>query len=435
MKNRYYQDLQFIFNESIKAVKPDNAIRKYISLEENVLSLASDRIPLVDIERIFVVGAGKATAPMAKAVEDILGSLIDEGQIVVKYGHTENLKFIKIIEAGHPIPDQKGLVGAEGVVELAMKANKRDLVLCLLSGGGSALLPMPAKGLTLEDKQEVTRLLLRSGATIHEINTIRKHISGIKGGFLARYCYPAKLFTFVVSDVIGDDLSVIASGPTYPDNSTFQDCVDILVKYEILDLIPLTVKNHILEGKSGLKPETPKSNDECFEKTKNIIIANNRIAIESAYNTALKLGYEVEILAYDLEGESRIVAKSILTQIMDKIKIYKGTKDLCFIAGGETTVTVKGGGLGGRNQEMALSAALILHNGPEIFFMSCGTDGNDGPTDAAGAIVDNSTVSRALSMNIDPSYYLESNDSYNFFKKVGGHVITGPTNTNVMDLQ
>jgi hydroxypyruvate reductase len=373
---------------------------------------------------------------MAAAIEDILGEKITKGIINVKYQHVVNLKRIKLIEAGHPVPDKNGQNGASAILELALSAAKNDLVVCLISGGGSALLPLPYKGLTLKDKQKTIKELLSCGASIHEINSIRKHTSMIKGGRLAQAIYPATLVSLILSDVVGDDLEVVASGPTAQDSSTFSDCVKIIKKYNIIKKLPSSVINHLEAGASGNIPESPKTGDPVFKKTYNLIIGSNIEAIMSAKKKAESLGYNTLILSSLIEGETRQVAHihgAIAREITKTGNPIPSPA--CILSGGETTVVLKGKGLGGRNQEFSLAAAIDIAGNKNTVVLCAGTDGNDGPTDAAGALADNNTIKRAISIGLDPNKFLENNDSYNFFKDLNDLLITGPTNTNVMDLR
>ena len=425
-----------IFNKGIEAVEPGLAVKRFCRREGDNLFIGNRKYDLSGIKNIFVTGAGKATAPMAAAIEDILGENITCGIINVKYGHTASLNRIRLIEAGHPVPDKNGMQGADEILNLVEGAKKDDLVLCLISGGGSALLVLPTEGITLKDKQDTIKILLSCGATIHEINTIRKHISKIKGGRLARAASPATMVSLILSDVVGDDLDVIASGPSVPDPSTFEECLEIFKKYKITKNIPKTVVLHIRKGASSKASETPKEGDRIFKNTYNLIIAGNMEAINAARQESNKMGYKTLVLSSMIEGETRDVAK-VHTAIAKEI--LKTSNPIppaaCILSGGETTVNITGSGLGGRNQEFVLAAAIDIAERKNIVVLSGGTDGGDGPTDAAGAIADTNTLKRAESMSLNPSRYLLNNDSYNFFKKLGDLLITGPTNTNVMDLR
>ena len=377
---------------------------------------------------IYVVGAGKAGASMAAAVERVLGRRITAGLVNVKDGHTAKLRHIELNECGHPVPDSRGVDGAERIAALAASAEEDDLVLCLISGGASALLPAPAPPITLEEKQSVTRLLLACGANIHEINAVRKHISRIKGGQLARLAAPATVESLLLSDVIGDDLDVIGSGPTAPDASTFGDVATILDKYTITDRVPSSVRKRIAEA----EPETPKPGDPLFRAVRNTVIGSNRLALDAAARHAQELGYRTLVLASEIEGETREVARmhaAIARQIVRASQPVRAPA--CIITGGETTVTIKGDGLGGRNQEFVLAAAIDIAGWPGTVVFSGGTDGSDGPTDAAGAIADGDTFRR----NPEARRFLDVNDSYHYFEGLGDLVKTGPTNTNVMDVR
>jgi glycerate 2-kinase len=373
---------------------------------------------------------------MASGLEELIGDRITAGSINVKYGHTANLSIIRLQEAGHPLPDENGVQGANHILSLARNADSHDLVLCLLSGGGSALLPLPAAGLSLADKQAATDILLSCGANIHQINAIRKHLSRIKGGRLAQAVAPARLTSLILSDVVGDDLDAIASGPTVGDASTFVDCREIIRRYDIERDLPPAVVQHIDQGCRGEIAETPKPDDPLFAKVSNLIIGSNREALLAARQTALELGYTPLVLSSLMEGETRFVARVHAAMAREITQSgHPVPAPACLLSGGETTVTLRGRGLGGRNQEFALAAVRDLANAGHIVLLSAGTDGTDGPTDAAGAIADSRTAARALRAGIDSDRYLAENDSYHFFQKLDDLLITGPTHTNVMDLR
>jgi len=430
------QDAQKIFDAGLQAVDPKVAVHKYLKLESEHLRVGEQTYQLSDFNNIFVVGAGKAGAPMAAAVEEALGDRLSAGVINVKYGHTEPLNKIKINEAGHPVPDQAGLWGTLEIVEFLEGAGKKDLIICLISGGGSALLPLPVDGISLAEKQELTEKLLACGATINEINTIRKHISKIKGGQLARLAFPATLITFILSDVVGDPLDAIASGPAVPDTSTFQDVNDILSRYGIWHDIPIPIQSHIQKGINGEIPETPKSGDEIFSKLQNVIVGSNTQAVLAAKNEAQNLGYNTLMLSSLMEGETKEVAGVHSAIAKEILKTGNPVKPpACLISGGETTVTLRGDGKGGRNQEFVLAAAIDISGLEPVVILSGGTDGTDGPTDAAGAICDGQTISKAKKRGMNAMGYLSKNDSYSFFKPLNDLLITGPTKTNVMDLR
>jgi len=425
-----------IFIHALKAVDPIEAVKRCLKVEGDDLTVNGKTYSLQDYGHIYVVGAGKAGASMALAVEAILGDRITKGVINVKYGYLSELKRVKLNEVGHPIPDEKGVSGSQEIAGLLERLGENDLVICLISGGGSALLPSPAEGITLEDKQKITNLLLECGANINEINAIRKHISELKGGGLARLTYPSTLITLILSDVVGDPLDVIASGPTVPDKSTFGDCMAILKKYNLLEKVPQSIKGRIQRGVNGEIEETPKTGSPIFEKTQNVIIGSNIIAVKSAEQRARELGYNPLILSTSIEGETREVAKVHAAIAKEIVKTnHPIGPPACVISGGETTVTIRGKGLGGRNQEFVLASALDIQGLKDVVVLSGGTDGTDGPTDAAGAIADVDTVRRARELGLDANVYLEDNDSYHFFEKLEDLLITGPTNTNVMDLR
>ncbi|MCG2754992.1 MAG: glycerate kinase [Desulfobacteraceae bacterium] len=430
------KDAEEIFYSGLRAVDPGLAVKRYCRRENNHIFIADLRYDLSEYKNIFVIGAGKATAPMAAEIENLLGNRITKGIINVKYGHTSKLGRIKLIEAGHPVPDKNGQKGAGDIVDLANNAGKDDLVICLISGGGSALLPLPFPGLTLKDKRDTIKILLSCGASIHEINALRKHISMIKGGRLAQAAYPASLVSLILSDVVGDNLDVIASGPTVPDSSSFDDCIKIIDKYSIRKKLPKPVVRHIKDGISGRVPETPKTGDPAFDKTHNLIIGSNIEAISAAKKKSKSLGYNTIILSSMIEGDTTHVAHVHSAIAREIIKTGNPiSSPACILSGGETTVTIKGKGLGGRNQEFALAAAMDIAGAENVVILSGGTDGTDGPTDAAGAIADTNTLSRATAMGLNPVHFLANNDSYHFFQKLGDLLITGPTNTNVMDLR
>jgi hydroxypyruvate reductase len=424
------------------AVKTSTSLRKDASKIFSAALVAADPVDSVvrtlrrekfeRFRRIHVVGAGKAGASMALGAERVLGRRIATGLINVKDGHLAKLKRIELNECGHPIPDERGVAGARRIAEIAAQAGADDLVLCLISGGGSALMPLPAPPITLEEKQATTRLLLACGADIHEINALRKHISLIKGGQLARLAYPAPVLALLLSDVIGDDLDVIGSGPTAPDASTFQRVKSILDKYELWARVPNVVRTRIEAGLAGDISETPKPGDAELACTRNLVIGSNDLAVRAAAAKAKELGYRTLMLSTFVEGETREIARMHAAIAREIVRSGRPIRPpACIITGGETTVTIKGRGLGGRNQEFVLAAAIDIAGLPNVVILSGGTDGSDGPTDAAGAIADGGTLRRLPSAR----EYLSANDSYHYFQKLGDLLITGPTNTNVMDVR
>ncbi|MGD2099092.1 MAG: glycerate kinase [Desulfobacterales bacterium] len=429
------QHARHIFEAGLQAVDPVAAINDYVTVRENVLRIGDQRFDLREYDRILIVGAGKAVAPMAQAMQDQLGNRIADGIIVTKDDHGLPLKKIKVCEASHPVPDARGVAGTEEILALVENATERDLVICLISGGGSALLIAPVEEISLADKQHTTKLLLACGATIHEFNTVRKHLSRAKGGRLAQKAYPATVTSLILSDVVGDDLDVIASGPTVPDPSTFHDAEQILKGYGIWDQLPANVRNHIERGSAGQIEDTPKSDHMAFQRCSQVLVGTNLQALAAAGKAAKRLGYRPLILSSKIEGEAREVAK-FYTAVAKEVLSSNNPMEppVCVLAGGETTVTISGEGRGGRNQEFALAAAMAIDGVNKVVVLSGGTDGTDGPTDAAGALADGMTLKRARDENMDPKDFLRRNDSYRFFKQLDDLVITGPTRTNVMDI-
>lgn len=424
-----------IYRHALRAVDAEEAVLNQLCMEGDSLLLRGAQYDLRRYRRVICVGAGKASAGMARALEYLLGDRLEGGIINVKYGHGLPLRKIKLNEAGHPLPDENGVRGSMEIARILTDASEEDLVLCVLSGGASALLTLPAPGLTLEDKQAVTRILLGCGARIQEINAIRKHLSALKGGQLARLASPATLIALILSDVVGHRLDVVASGPTLPDGSTFQECLKILDKYGIAHKVPSRVRDRLERGALGEVPETLKAGDPAFLKVQNLVIGSNATALNAAREKAEELGFNTFVLTSYITGEAREIAHlfpAIAMQILGTGSPVK--PPACLLAGGETTVTIRGQGKGGRCQEMALAAAIEMEGLKNALLLCGGTDGNDGPTDAAGAIIDGGTLETALKKGLDPLQYLQASDSYSFFKALGEQFITGPTNTNVMDI-
>ena len=425
-----------IFFAGLQGVEPENAIKRHIRRSGNDLVTPNGTYELNHYRNIYIVGGGKAGAPMAKAMEDILGERISEGLVIVKYGHGEATRKVKVLEAAHPIPDENGVQHTKELLGLLKRTQENDLVFCLLSGGGSALMIAPAEGVTLQEKQELTRHLLECGASIDEINTLRKHVSGIKGGRLAKAAYPSTVISLILSDVVGDDLSTIASGPTYPDGTTFSGCLEILERYGIKEKISKTIVAYLQMGCGNQEEETLKRGNLVLEKTENIIVGSNIQALQSARAKAETLGFNTLILSSSIEGETKDVAKvhaAIAKEIIATENPIK--RPACILSGGETTVKIQGTGKGGRNQEFALAAAAEIEGIKGVTILCAGTDGNDGPTDAAGAVVDGDSISRALKKGLKAREFLDNNDSYSFFSIQGDLFKTGPTKTNVMDLR
>jgi hydroxypyruvate reductase len=425
-----------IFEAGLKAVDPKEAVSKFVTLEGNRLHIGEKELDLSEFSRVWAIGAGKASAAMAQAVEEILGDLVSGGLVIVKYNYGAPLQKIRLEEAGHPTPDENGWRATQELADLVAKMGRKDLVLFLLSGGGSALLPMPVESITLEEKMATTSLLLKSGASIEEINTIRKHLSQIKGGRLATLAHPATLVSLVLSDVVGDPLDVIASGPTVGDPSTFQDCKAVLDRYSLTEKVPPSVRSHLEAGIKGEVAETPKPDNNIFSNTYNTLVGNNLQALKAAAEEAQLLGYRTLILSSMIEGDTTEAAGFHTALVKEIVRSgHPVGPPACLISGGETTVVVRGKGKGGRNLEFSLVAALDLEGLTGVCLLSGGTDGTDGPTDAAGAVVDGDTVARALAKGLDPREFLKENDSYHFFQHLDDLLMTGPTNTNVMDLR
>lgn len=423
-------------NAALEAVDPKVVIRSQVKIEGDMLKIGNLSLNLREFRNIFIVGGGKATGHMAEALEELLGDHIKNGIINVPYDYPPyQTRKIRLHQASHPIPDISGVKGASHMLDLVSQAKENDLIICLLSGGGSSLMPKPCSGVTLEDKRKVTDALLKSGATINEINTVRKHVSDIKGGWLAKKAYPATLVNLILSDVVGDPLDSIASGPTVPDSTTFKDAIEILKRYKLWSKVPSSVTKVLLDGEKGLIPETPKPGDKVFTKVHNIVVGNNLTASLSAYVSAQKAGLNALLLSSRLEGQARDVG-TMSASIAKEIVASENPvpKPAGIVAGGETTVTVVGKGEGGRNQEIVLSAALKIGNADGVVIASMSTDGVDGPTDAAGAIADGKTLLRSYELGLDPRKFLAENDSYSFFSKLGDLIFTGPTGTNVCDV-
>jgi hydroxypyruvate reductase len=429
------QDSRRIFDAGVAAVDPVAALQRTLVRHGDILAVDGRPYDLRRYAHIYVVGTGKAGATMVQGLESVLDGRLSAGAVTVKYDHLAPVRYVTLYEAGHPIPDAAGVRGAEAVVHLAQQAGADDLVFCLLSGGGSALLPAPSPGISLAEKQQLTSLMLECGASVDEINVIRKHISRLKGGQLAQLVTPATLITLVLSDVVGDRLDAIASGPTVPDPSTFQDCLDIVRHYNLMTRLPESIRTRLQRGQAGAEPETPKPHTAVFARCQTVIIGSNRMALQTACTTAQELGYTTLLLSSSVQGEAREVAR-VYAAIAQEIRRSGAplAPPACVLAGGEPTVTLRGDGKGGRNQELALAAALDITGLEGVVLLSGGTDGTDGPTDAAGAWVDGQTVARARTLGLDPESYLRRCDSYYFFAALDDLLITGPTGTNVMDM-
>jgi len=428
---------------ALAAVEPAAAVRRALRREGDVLFVAGRRYDLTAYRRVFIVGGGKAVAPMADATAAILGDQLTGGVVITKYGHTLKDQRpiapdrLQLLEAGHPVPDEAGLRGAEQLAKLLDDAGADDLVICLISGGGSALLTLPQPGVGLDDLRLLTDALLRCGATIVEINTIRKHLSRLKGGGLARLAAPATVVALILSDVVGDPLDAIASGPTSPDPTTFADAWTVLERYELAvpAAIPHTIVEHLQAGLAGRVAETPKPGDSIFAQVQNVIIGSNALAAQAAVAEARSLGFSALLLSTYVEGEAREVARVVAALAKDLARNNRPlVPPACLVLGGETTVTLRASGRGGRNQELALAAAIALEGWPHVLVATLATDGNDGPTDAAGAIVTGETIVQGRASGLDARASLANNDAYPYLDRLGALIRTGPTNTNVNDL-
>lgn len=430
-------DARRILDAAIAAADPRAAVRRALRVEGDALVVGvpgdGERIELGEVGRIWLIGAGKAAVGMALGARDVLGDRIAGGTVTTRDGYGGEVPGIYVWEAAHPVPDTRGLAGAAEALACARGAGARDLVLCLLSGGASALWPAPVAGVTLSELRALTDALLRAGATIRELNAVRKHLSRIGGGWLARAAHPARVVALVVSDVVGSPLDVIASGPTVPDPTTFADALGVLSAYEIT--APPAVLRHLQAGAAGQAPETPKPGDAAFDRVSAHVVAANADALRDASVEAGRLGYRAEILADDLEGEAREVARGIAREALERQRaLASADRPIALLLGGETTVTVRGRGAGGRNQELALALALELEGRAGIVAAALGTDGTDGATAAAGGVVDSETVARGAAAGLDARGHLARNDSHPYLRATGDLLVTGPTGTNVCDV-
>jgi hydroxypyruvate reductase len=436
-RERLRKDARTVLDAAIEAADPERAVERCLKREGDRLFVGCElELDLTDYARILTVGAGKAGASMARALERILGDRIAGGLISVKYGHGLPLQRIELAEAAHPVPDRSGAEAAERIIGILESAGENDLVFSLISGGGSALIPAAAPPVTLELKRRLTERLLAAGADIHEINTVRKHLSRSKGGNLMRAAYPARVINLMLSDVIGDDPDVIASGPFVPDTTSFADAERVLVRYGLTDSADPEIVERIRDGVAGLVPENPKEYDPIFDRATNMIVGSNIRSLTAAAYTARELGYGTLILSSSISGDTTDAARfhaAIAEEIRRTGNPVKSPA--CIVSGGETTVKVTGAGLGGRNQEFALALVEAASRIPGALFLAAGTDGTDGPTDAAGAIADDRTLGRAREMGMEPRDFLRNNDSYHFFERLGDLIVTGPTRTNVMDVR
>jgi hydroxypyruvate reductase len=424
---------------ALGAVNPVRAVARHLRREGPTLFIGDRPYDLSQIDRVIVIGAGKAGAGMAAGVEAFLGERVATGWVNVRYGYepAQPLARTHIHPAGHPIPDQAGLEGTRRILALVDSLTPRDLALVLISGGASALMEVPVPGVSLADLQALTDSLLRSGATIGEINTIRKHLSQVKGGRLAERIIRrgAQAAVLVLSDVVGSPLDAIGSGPCAPDPTTFADAWAVLERYNLLNQVAQSVLRYLERGRIGQETETPKPEAPIFAGVHTVVVAENRTAAEAAVERARALGFHAALLTTYLEGEAREVGRVLAALAKEEACAgHPLPLPACLVLGGETTVTVRGPGRGGRNQEVALGAALALEGWENVLVATLATDGTDGPTDAAGAFADGSTVARARALGLDPTDHLARNDAYPFFSALGDLILTGPTGTNVNDL-
>ena len=423
-----------LFRAGLQAVDPYAAVCRQVRFRSGQLTIGSQRYPLSQHQRLVVVGAGKASGRMAQALERQVGARIDTGLVVVKYGHGAATKKIRILEAGHPVPDEAGLRASRAMMALIGTLRPDDLLIVLLSGGASSLLPSPAAGITLRDKQLTTQLLLRSGATIQEMNAVRKHVSCAKGGQLAAGT-SARVASVILSDVIGNDLGTIGSGPTAPDPTTFRDAWRILEQYEVARKVPASVRRRLEAGMKKSLPETPKAGAALFRRVNNLIIGDNRAAVDAVAKAAKGRRLQTLVLSTTVTGEARELAKFFGAMAREiALQGRPMARPCCVIAGGEPTVTIRGQGTGGRAQEFALAASMEIAGLSNVWVAGFATDGTDGPTSVAGAVVDGETVARARRAKLDLLSVLQDNDAYPCFKKLRAHIVTGPTGTNVNDL-
>jgi glycerate 2-kinase len=424
---RVKQQALDIFRSCVTSVDPKAVVRRAL------LDLAET---IAGYRRVYVIGLGKAALPMVEAANEIMEDRVAGCIAVTKYGHGAPSSPFEIIEAGHPIPDENGAAATQRIIDMVTGRSPEDLVLVLISGGGSALTSLPADGLTLADLAETNRLLIESSADIHEINTVRKHLSAFSGGRLAHHAHPARLVSLILSDVVGDDISVIASGPTAPDPTTFAEALEVLARYGLGERVPRSVRRHLAAGAKSDIPETPKPGDPVFDGVTNSVIGNAAAALTAAHERAGALGYASVVLSSSFAGDTHELAR-FHAAVAREVSCYGRpiAPPACLISGGETTVTVTGSGIGGRNTECALAFARETEGTPGVFGLFCGSDGTDGPTDAAGAFTASDTVARAREKGLDAATYLKNNDSYTFFQALDDLIITGPTRTNVMDIR
>ncbi len=440
LSSRWGTSICQVLATAIDSADAGVSIRNKVSLDASKLTIDNLSFDLNTYQRIFIIGAGKAVVPMAEAVVEVLGNHITSGLVITKDGYSGTQSslqhnHIELIQAGHPIPDLRNQAASSRLVTLVQNISSHDLVICLISGGGSSLITYPSSGLSLKDIQDTTSLLLSCGASITESNTIRKHLDELKGGGLAKKLFPATVISLILSDVIGDSLDMIASGPTVADPTIYGDARAILEKYQLWDRVPAPVRIHFTDGIEGAIPETVKPGDPVLDNVHNTLVGNNYQVALAAVHAANDLGFSAELLPIPLQGEASLIGKTIAERLKNQLASYTNArKPACFVAGGETTVTIKGNGKGGRNQELALGAVKSLSTAAPMVLVTLATDGGDGPTDAAGAVATNQTYSSGLAKRLEPQDYLIRNDSYNYFDQLDDLIKIGPTLTNVNDL-
>ena len=435
LESKLREQLLEIGRAGIAAVDPAAAVKAIVRADAAALHVADAALPWSEIDRVVVLGAGKASARMAGALEEQLGDRVSGGLVIVKDGHGTPTARVEIVEASHPYPDARGECAARRLLNMARQAGPRDVLLCCISGGGSCLTPAVAPGVALEALQELTDQLLRSGATINAINAVRKHLSVIHGGRLAAAAHPARVLALIVSDVVDNPLDVIASGPTVPDPTTYAGALGALDDHGLRDTAPVAIREHLQRGAAGNEAESPKPGDPRLADVRNAIIADNAQAAGAVVRAARARGFEALHVTSAVEGEAREFALALAGTARDIARHERPVgRPGCVIFGGETTVTVRGAGTGGRNQEMALAAAIALEGTTGAAVMALATDGTDGPTGAAGGLVDGGTVARARAAGVDAARALSENDSHAFLAAAGDLIETGPTHTNVNDL-
>ena len=422
---------------ALSAVEPADAVYHHLARVGERVLVDERAYDLNEFDRVFIAGAGQAAVSMADAVAEVLRDRLARGIVITKYHHVDRRldERIRTVEAGHPLPDENSVKATRDLADLLRSATPRDLIFCVISGGGSALMTLPAEAISLDDMQATTQLLLRAGATIHQINAVRKHLDLIKGGGLAQLANGAQVISLILSDVIGDDLAVIASGPTAPDPSTFDDAWAVIEQFDLVEQLPAPIRTRLNLGRATAIADTAKPADPLFDRAQNVIVASNILGAQAAEALAKQLGFNTLLLSTQVQGEAREVAQVAAAIAREIVRYDRPIQHpACVVWGGETTVTVKGHGLGGRNQELALAAAIAIEGLPDTLIAAFGTDGTDGPTDAAGAIATGETLARARKLKLDAQAYLADNDAYHFFEPLGDLIVTGPTGTNVNDL-